>query len=141
MSIVKAKTNQYGPATLDIQVEQGDDFIMGVTLKKVVNGTPTAWDLTNATFDAHMSAAWSPGEACLVFTVTAVNLAQGKINISLTAAQTLAPPFVGLPSPPKKTISPDKFLLGGWVLSVTDAGTKNRILEGSVYLDRDPCLT
>jgi hypothetical protein len=141
MTIVAAKTNKYGPATLDLQVEQGTDFVLGLTLEKDPGTGLVPWDLTNAIFDAHLSSEWSPGQQCVPFTVNAINLVLGKIQLILPAATTELPPFVSLPHPPRKSVTPEKYQLGGWVLDITDAGVKTRYVSGKVYMDRNPCLT
>ena len=136
MSIVKAKTNQYGPGTLDVQVEQGADFTLTMSLTK---GGAT-WDLTGATFDAHMSTEWSPGGNCVEWAVTLVGLATaGTIKISFPVADQSV--LVSLPSPPPKTSNPTPFQLGDWVLNVTQDGETVRLVSGKVFLARDPCLS
>ena len=137
MSIVRAKTNEYGPATIDIQIEQGADFYLPMTLTR--GGSP--WVLTNCTLDAHFSAAWSPGQECHDLVVTVVNAEAGTISVKFPSADSLS---LSLPSQPRKAKSPEKFQLGGWVLNILDPtiteSPNKRIVEGIVYLDRDPCL-
>lgn len=136
MSIVKAKTNQYGPATLDLQIEQGADFVLNMSLKRGL----IPWDLTGATFDAHMSTEWAPGGTRVDWGVALVGLATlGAIVITYRAAAQAA--LVGLPHPPKKTVDQTPFTLGGWVLNITQGGVTERIFSGTVTLARDPCLT
>jgi hypothetical protein len=140
MSIVRAAVNAYGPATLDIQIEQGADFSVDMTINR---GT-VPWDLTNATLEAYGSSTWLPGQAVkLSFTVAKVDAASGKIRVSFPSADSLAIP---LPRSPATTPSisnlkaPRNFKFGGWILNVTDAGTTVRLVDGDIYLDRDPCL-
>jgi hypothetical protein len=141
MTIVAAKTNQYGPATLDIQVEQGTDFVLGLELEKDPGTGLAPWNLENAVIDAHFSSEWSPGQQCVPFTVNAIDLEDGKIQLVLAAAVSETAPLSSLPHPPRKSVNPEKYLLGGWVLDITDAGVKTRYVSGKVYMDRNPCLT
>lgn len=137
MSIVKARTNPYGPATLDVQIEQGADFYLPFDLTR--GGAP--WDISDdaVTFDAHFSLAWSPGGTCVPLEVTKTGAS--SISVKFPAASSLN---IRLPDPPRKTVNPEKFTLGGWLLniydpSISDAPTK-RLAEGTVTMDRDPCL-
>lgn len=138
MSIVKAKTNAYGPGTLDIQIEQGADFYLPLSLTK--GGVP--WVITSATFDAHFSLAWAPGASLLTLTVSIVSGPGGTLKVKFPAASSLG---IALPSPPRKGVSPEVFQLGNWVLNITDTSIVDeptrRLINGIVYLDRDPCLT
>lgn len=134
MTIVKATSNKYGPATLDIQVEQGADFAMPLTLKQGGVAIP----LTGYTFEAHMSTEWSPGGARVDFVVEVTDIANGKITVSLPISAQSA--FSALPTQPKKTVDPTPFLLGDWVLNQTVGGLTTRLLGGKVWLARDPCL-
>lgn len=139
MSIVRSKTNDYGPATLDIQLEQGANWTLPMSLTKA--GAP--WNLTAPTVvRAHMSCAWAPGAVCVDLTVNVVAPATDG-NIEIVFPDALSQPFQGLPAPPQKVgVNPRVFQLGGWVVEVDDAtdGT-TRIIDGNVQLDRDPCLT
>lgn len=133
MSIVLAKTNKYGPATLDIQIEQGGDFILPISLTQGI----LPWNLTGATFDQHFSSSWYPPvlRYNLVFTPTILTAGTG--TITFPSASSLGLP---LPNSPRKSVSPRVFELGGWVFKVTQLGITTVICEGKVYLDRDPCL-
>src|SRR6185369_17148046 len=135
MSIVRAAANPYGPATLDIQIEQGGDFILPFILKKD-NAT---WDLRNAVITAKMSPTWAPGQSEIDFTIVsnATDLALGKFVVKFPAASSTN---LGLPSPPRKSLDPNPFQLGGWILTIEDGGVIVRYIDGTVYLDRDPCL-
>jgi len=137
MSIVRARTKSYGPALLDIQIEQGADFYLPFELSR--GGSP--WDLTNCTLEAHFSLAWSPGEACVDLEVIVKDALAGTCKIKFPAASSLN---LVLPSPPRKTVEPSVFQLGGWVFNVTDPSITDcptkRMAEGIVQMDRDPCL-
>ena len=138
MSIAKAKTNPYGPGTIDIQIEQGADFLLPMHLSR----GSSDWNLSLCVIEAHFSSAWSPGGVCIPLTIVPGTLSGGTFGVRFPSASSLA---LVLPSPSRKTYSPEKFQLGGWILnitdpSITDAPTK-RVCEGSVFLDRDPCLT
>jgi hypothetical protein len=138
MSIVRAKTNTYGPATLDIQIEQGVLFYLRVELSIGL----TEWDLAVADLDAHMSVQWSPGEQCVSFDIEKVVGFDNIYDITLPAATSLSEPFVTLPFPPKKTVGPTPFTLGDWVLIARDPSltqTSIQLLTGTVRLLRDPC--
>lgn len=145
MSIVKAATNTYGPATLDIQIEQGCDFSLTLTLTQ--NGV--TWDLTGATFVAELSTAWQPGGTTITMTATSAAPTTGVVTISLPAASTAnlalpqpqatTPNALLLNTPPStRQASPRWVRLGGWCLQVTQGGTTVRLIEGDVTLDRDP---
>ena len=137
MTIVAAKTNTYGPGTLDIQLEQGADF--GLTLRLLKNAA--AWDLTSVTLVAKMATDWTPSseeDVSLTVTKTAA-VDKNEITVGLTAAQTAAivPPKT-TPTGPGPANAPRKIKLGGWVLDATEGGVVSRLLEGDVWLDRDP---
>lgn len=138
MSIVKAKTNPYGPATLDIQIEQGADFLLPFDLTR----GDDPWDLDGCTLAAHFSTEWSPGGSCVELIVEVINPALGSGKIRFPAASSLN---LSLPHPPKKTTNPTPFELGNWVFTVTDPSLTDeptkRVAEGIVYLKRDPCRT
>ena len=135
MSIVKTKTNTYGPGTIDIQIVQGADFILPLSLKKA----GVVWDLTNATLEAHLSPTWHPGQSNVPLTVTkSATPSDGTCIISLPASASVvgSTPLGVLPNPPPKP--GEQFRLGNWVLNITEAGVTTRLLDGIVYLDRDP---
>jgi len=138
MSIVRAKTNPYGPATLDIQIEQGADFYLPLGLVKA--GVP--WVLTGCTFEAYFSQEWAPGANKVDMTVTVVDENAGTINVKFPSADSLG---LVLPHPPKKTVDPTPFKFGNWLLKITDPSDTNsptkRLLGGIVYFERDPCRT
>ena len=134
MSVVKAKTLPYGPAKIDIQIEQGADFIL--PLQVLVAATPL--DLTLATIEAWLSPQWAPGQSQIPLTIVPVDLATGQFNVTFPAAESAALP---LPFPPRKTREPQVFELGGWILHVTDGAVTFRYCEGQVFLDRAPWLT
>jgi len=138
MSVVKAKTLPYGPAKIDIQIEQGADFLLPMEIK--VNGA--AVDLTDATIEAALSPQWSPGAVQIPLTIEADTLSLGRFLIRFPSAESLA---LALPFPPRKTKSPQVFELGGWILHITQDGDGGpftvRYAEGQVYLDRTPWLT
>jgi hypothetical protein len=136
MSIVSSASPSYGPGVLNLQIEQGCDLQLFLSLQ--TGGAP--WNLTGATISAEISQQWSPGASNIPLTITPVNLANGQFNISLPGSATLDANFP-LPSPPSKTISAAKsrfFAIGGWALYITSGGIKTRVLEGDVTLDRDP---
>ena len=136
MSLIRATTRPYGPATVDVQIEQGADFVMKFTLTK--NAAP--WDLTNATFRAHFQLS-VPTAQCIDLDVAPVDLANGEVQVEFSAASSLGPPFDALPPLAEaRPIRPDQYPLGGWLFEITDAGTTTRIAEGAFFLDRDPCL-
>ncbi len=138
MSIVRAKTNPYGPATLDIQLEQGADFRLKFKVKDKNTGDPLP--LTGAVFVCHMQSS-TPVTSCVNFTVEETDLANGEFNVVFPAASTLLAPFLNLPLPDDvRPIAPDKYPMGGWILHWTLGGVTTRYVEGTVYLDRDPCL-
>ena len=133
MSIVRAKTNPYGPATLDIQIEQGADFLKTLALKK--NGVP--WDLDGATFEAKFSPTWTPGQSTLNFEVLIVGpTVNGVIRVTYPSASSIG--ISPLDPVPRKTYEPRKYKLGGWILSITQDDFTQRLIDGDVYLDRDP---
>jgi hypothetical protein len=141
MSVIRGVTNSYGPATLDIQIEQGSEFELELNLQR--NGSD--WDITDATITAHFSSKWSPGGTCIDLTVTKAGTPTNQIFVTFPAASSLA---LNLPSPPQTLpkssfdSAPRKFQLGGWILTITPSGgTAQRIFDGDVTLDRDPCLT
>lgn len=135
MSIILAKTNRYGPATLDIQIEQGGDLIIPLTL--MVSGTP--WILTGATFESYMSPSWYPGvNGKIPFTVDILDVNAGSIKITYPGASSLA---LALPNSPRKEVTPRQFELGGWLLKITQNSSPKILVQGKVWLDRDPCLT
>lgn len=134
MSVIRAKTAQYGPAILDIQIEQGADFVLPIQV--TFNGSPV--DLTGAEILAVFTPQWSPGQASVYLTVVHVDDPTGVIHVTFPAAESLA---LTLPFPPRKTKDPSLFELGGWVLHVTLSGSTFRYAEGRVVLDRAPWLT
>jgi len=138
MSVVQAKTLPYGPAKIDIQIEQGADFFLPVQI--IVDITPL--DLTFATIEAWLSPQWSPGASQIPLTIIPVDLSIGKFTINFPSYESLA---LALPFPPRKTREPQKFELGGWILHVGMPGDGGvitfRYCEGQVYLDRAPWLT
>jgi hypothetical protein len=146
VSIVRAATNTYGPGTVDLQIEQGASFSIGVKLKKTNGlGVLVDWDLTNATITAKLNQSWMPsaGSNCIPMTVNITAPLTGDVTVSLTAAATgaLVVPFTPAISPANvSSTMPRKVKLGGWVLDVLDGGVLTRVLEGDVQLDRDPCL-
>lgn len=134
MTILSAKTQPAGPGRVDIQIEQGANFFMQLSLKK---GGVT-WDLTDATFSAKMSPQWSPEESAIEFVVTSTNPTTGVVTIEMSA---LATASLALPNQPQKAPanSARKFAYGGWIFDVTQSGITQRIIEGDVTVDRDPC--
>jgi hypothetical protein len=134
MSVVQAKTMPYGPAKIDIQIEQGADFILPLEVQ--AEAAPV--DLTGATLEAGMSAQWSPGAAPIPLVITPVDLSLGLINVTFPSAESAS---LVLPFPPRKTVAPQKFELGGWILHITKDGVTFRYCEGQVFLDRMPWLT
>jgi hypothetical protein len=128
----------YGPAKIDIQIEQGADFILPLEVQ--TDAAPL--DLTFAIIEASMSAQWSPGAAQIPLTIIPVDLALGLINVVFPSAESAA---LALPFPPRKTLNPQKFELGGWILHVGMPGDGGvitfRYCEGQVFLDRMPWLT
>lgn len=134
MSIKKTVTNPYGPATMDLQIEQGCDLQLFLTLTK--NGV--VWDLSGATFSALFSPTWSPGASEVDMTVTVQIAAAGTVNVTLPGSATVG---IGLPSPPKKTsgsYDSRNFPFGGWKFDITQGGITTRLIEGDVTLDRSP---
>lgn len=136
MSIVNAQTNPYGPATLNLQIEQGADFLLPLHLQ--TGSSPVDWNLTGATFDAHFSLVWAPGQAPIPFVITPVNLVTGYINIGLAAATLAA---LVLPFPPRKGQDPQPVMLGGWLLNIRQSGFTKQIFNGTVQLAKDPAVT
>jgi hypothetical protein len=141
MSVVSGKTNSYGPGTVDIQIEQGADFVLPLRLKDS-NGDPI--DLTDVDLEAHCSPTWSPGQRLIPFTITKdpdQDANKGRCTVSLPAAST-APgsEILGtLPRPgPSAAVDALKFQLGNWVFNATLNGVITRLIDGKVILDRDP---
>ncbi len=136
MSVIKAASKPYGPAQVDVQIEQGADFSLPI---KVQTGSPaTDLDLTGATISAWFSLQWSPGALQIPLTIEPVDLPNGEFNVRFPAADSAA---LALPFPPRKGREPQTFELGGWILHVTDGGFTFRYCEGKVFLDRAPWLT
>lgn len=132
MSVVRGKTLPYGPGVVDIQIEQGSDFVLSMALTKAA----VPWDLTTATFEAYFSDEWSPGGRRYDLQVTVDDPASaGRITITFPKAESLA---MALPNPPRKNVDPQIFKLGNWVLNITDDSVTTRLLDGAVYLDRAP---
>jgi hypothetical protein len=138
MTILSWKTNPAGPASMDIQIEQGCDIGWSGTL---YSAPAVPLNLTGYTITAEFSPAWTPGAKPIPFTVLITNAALGTISISLPGSVTASPGFT-LPAPPRKTAGDWKaqnFDLGGWILTMTDAtGFTTRLITGRVRLQRDP---
>lgn len=134
MTVVRGRTNQYGPGTVDIQLEQGADFSLSLALKL----GEAVWDVTDVTFAAHLSTEWGPGGQCVPMVVEKVDAAQGQIRVTLLSA-TVDPLASPLSPPARKTSNPRVHKLGGWVLNYTVAGVPRRLLSGDVQWERDPC--
>lgn len=138
MTVVSAKTNPYGPCTVNIQIEQGADFVLPMTVS--VGGDLIDLLDPDVTVDAHCSPTWSPGQRQIDFTVTpdpdqTVN--KGKCVVSFPAASSAPGSDVlgMLPAPaPKDRV----FMLGNWIFNLTQDGVISRIIDGTVQLDRDP---
>lgn len=136
MSVIRAVTKPYGPATVDVQIEQGADFIIKFALSR--NAVP--WDLSTATFRAHFQLS-VPTASCIDLAITPIDLPNGEVSLSFPAANSLVPPFNTLPPLMEaRPIRPDQYPLGGWLFEITDGGTTTRVVEGALFLDRDPCL-
>lgn len=135
MSIVRAKTNPYGPALIDIQIEQGCDFSLGFAVKS--NNAPV--DLTGAVFTCHMSSS-TPTPVCIDFTILPIDLSLGTFKVVFPSASTIAAPFNALPAPDLRPTVIQKYPVGAWILQWKLNGSTTRYVEGSVFLDRDPCL-
>jgi hypothetical protein len=135
MSVVRAKTNPYGPATIDIQIEQGADFSLLIQLQS--QGSPIPVEEGDVT--ASMSPQWAPGATEIPLVVEIINGPTGIVRVRYAAASSAA---LVLPFPPRKTRNPRVFELGGWVLNYIDSSDLvTRYCEGIVYLDRSPWLT
>lgn len=139
MSIAEASTNACGPATVEIQIEQGCDFEMTVTL--MAGGSPI--DISGYSFSAEFSPQWTPGAAPVAFTCTPdVDPTTGVVVISLAGSVTLDTNFP-LPNPPRKVWTNREhrsrfFALGGWDFYMTDnTGFKRQIFEGPVRFLRN----
>lgn len=135
MSVILARTLPYGPAKIDIQIEQAADFVLPIQI--TVAGTPIP-GLVATDVKAYMSPQWSPGQEQIELTVEADPAVTAGFLIRFPAADSAA---LSLPFPPRKTREPQKFELGGWVLHVTSGGITFRYAEGQVFMDRAPWLT
>jgi hypothetical protein len=146
MTITRARTNKYGPASLDIQFEQNADFYLELDLK---HGAPLLpWNLLvpGAVVEACFTNTWNPiGAVPVPFVVTVLDPVAGKISVSLPKADVNLIQFAMSPAKLPAPIplgSPSRFIqLGGWTLSITESGSTQRLLDGDVQMDRDPCLS
>ena len=138
MSVIRAQTKPYGPAKIDIQIEQGADFILPFEIKL----NDVVVDLTFAVIEAWLSPQWSPGAVKIPLTIEGINLTLGTFLVRFPSAESFA---LSLPFPPRKTREPQVFELGGWILHITQDGDGGpftvRYAEGQVFLDRAPWLT
>lgn len=125
MSLVRAVANPYGPATMDVQIEQDTDFVLPLRLTK-----DGGWDLTNATFEAY----FSHESAQRRYTLTVTKNGGEAFTVSFPAASSLA--LGSVPSTSPLPVRPQR--LGRWVLNITDAGRKRRLAEGDMYMSRMP---
>ena len=133
MSIVAATTNPFGPATVDIQIEQGATFRAGLILSQ--DGQP--FSLVGAQVAGRFSFTTKGKTVPVPLTVQVVDAAAGKVVVLFPAASTL-----DLQVPFNPSIDPLRVPIGKWTLTVTPSGNEPfRVMEGTVYLDRDPCLT
>lgn len=144
MSVIRAVSKSYGPAQIDVQIEQGADFILPI---KVQVGDPAQdLDLTGAMIEAWFSPQWAPGASQIPLVITRTDEAAGEFDVSFPAASSLA---LSLPFPPRKTVDQKVFELGGWILHITkdsDGDGPNlpitfRYAEGRMFMDRAPWLT
>ena len=141
MSIVETVSNPYGPATMDIQIEQGCDIDWTITVQTGI--PPEALDITGYTFTAEFSPQWAPGASSIPFEVDITDPTNGVINVSLAGSVTLDANFP-LPNPPFKTFTTRQrksrvYALGGWALYMTDtAGFRTQLIQGVVQFNRDP---
>ena len=122
MTIVQAKTNPYGPPTIDVQMEQGATFSLPFEAKR--SGDP--WDLTTATVEAWFAPQGATTPLQVPLTITPVDLSAGTFSVDFPAADSAA------------LVS---FQLGKWVLHITAGSVTVRMAEGTVYLDTLPWLT
>lgn len=140
MSVIRAVTKPYGPAKIDIQIEQGADFFLPITVEFGEPAQPI--NLEFATIEAWFSPQWSPGAIQVPLTIIPGDLANGQFVVNFPAAESLA---LVLPFPPRKTRDQAIFELGGWILHITQGGDGGpvtfRYAEGQLYLDRAPWLT
>jgi hypothetical protein len=140
MTITSAKTNKYGPCSLNIQFEAGADFALEVQLTKGGSPWPT---INTATFEACFSSTWNPGAITGLFTVTVVDVPTARVMITASKALIDA---IQLPVSPAKLPAPNSLgkasrftQLGGWTFTITQDGFSQRLIDGDVQLDRDPC--
>lgn len=125
MSLVRAVANPYGPATMDVQIEQDTDFVLPLRLTRV-----GGWDLTNATFEAYFSHEASQQR----YTLTVTKGGGDLVTVSFPAASSLA--IGAIPSTSPMPVRPQR--IGRWVLNCTDAGRKRRLAEGDMFMSRMP---
>ncbi len=146
MTITSAKTNKYGPGSLNIQFEDGADFVLTLDLER---GNPLVpWDISTpgTEIEACVSNTWNPGPGLATVLMSVEDLTAekvGRIRITLSRAAIEALPLPVSPAQmpaPTALGQPSRFVkLGGWTLSITQDDFKQRILDGDVQLDRDPC--
>ncbi len=138
MTIVRAANYSNGPALMDISIEQEADFQLP-QFQLFLNGAP--YNLTGVTLSSWITLTWNPPLTLKIpLTPTIFDAVNGLATVGLTAAQTAQilaqQPTASKPGPPG---SPRYDKLGGWVLYAQDPTYgMNRLLNGDVYLNRDP---
>lgn len=136
MTLVEAENYSNGPAKLDISIEQEADF-QTPPFQILINGVP--W--TTVVLTAWLTLTWNPPLTLKIpMTPTILDGVNMWVNVGLTAAQTaLILAQQPTPSKPGPRGSPRSVRLGGWVLYGEDSTYGlNRLLNGDVFLDRDP---
>lgn len=136
MSVIRAVSKSYGPAQIDIQIEQGADFVLPVTIQ--VGDPAAALPLDGVTVEAWFSPQWAPGGQQIALTITNRDDPSGSFDLVFPAADSLA---LNLPYAPRKGFEPKVFELGGWILHITKNELTFRYAEGRVFMDRAPWLT
>lgn len=125
MSLVRAIANPYGPATMDLQIEQATDFVLPMRLTK-----EGGWNLTSAVFEAYFSHEASQRR----YTLTVTKGTGDAFTVSFPAASSIA---IG-PTPATSPLPVRPQRIGRWVLNIEDAGRKRRLAEGDMFLSRMP---
>jgi hypothetical protein len=110
---------------MDVQIEQSTDFLLDLRLTK-----EGGWNLDSAVFEAY----FSHEAAQRRYTLTVTKTGGEAFTVSFPAASSLAigPTTATIPLP----VRPQR--IGRWVLNITDAGRKRRLVEGDMYMSRMP---